>query len=181
MFLQRVGADLVQQPDAATFLAQVEDDAAAFLGDRLHGAAQLRAAVAVAAAERVAGEALRMHAGEHGRRGVDVAKAQRGVLESGREILEPVHLEIAVGGVELAGSAFEGVGHAGLLLRPDFSSTGNLPRLRGRVTVPRCPSLHPERVLLDPMLPGSSGPPGCARCSTISSRHRSPRPPGMRQ
>src|ERR1700748_3021065 len=58
------------------------------------------------------------------------------MLEPGREVLEPVHLEIAVGGVESAGSAFEGEGHAGLLLRPDFSSPGNFPAARGRVPAP---------------------------------------------
>jgi hypothetical protein len=53
-----------------------------------------------------------MHAGQHGRRRGDVAQAQGDMLEPGCQILEPVHLEVAVGGVEPAGSAFEGESHA---------------------------------------------------------------------
>ena len=78
--LQRVGAQLVREPDAAALLAQVEQHARAALGDRAQRRVQLRAAVAALRAEHVAGEALRVHA--HQRRlaaaHVALAPARRG-------------------------------------------------------------------------------------------------------
>ncbi len=58
--LQFIGTDLVQQADAATFLAQVEEHAAALLGDGGKRAFQLETAIAAQAEQRVAGQAFGM-------------------------------------------------------------------------------------------------------------------------
>ena len=62
LVLEFVGAQLVQQPDAAPFLVLVDEQAAALLGDALERQFQLRAAVAAQAVEDVSGEALGMDA-----------------------------------------------------------------------------------------------------------------------
>ena len=59
LILQFVGAQLVQQADAAPFLMLVDQQAAAFVGDRLQRQFKLRAAIAAQAVEDVAGQALR--------------------------------------------------------------------------------------------------------------------------
>ena len=56
--LERVRADLVAEADAAPFLAQVEEHAAAALGDEVEGAVELRAAVALERPEHLARQAL---------------------------------------------------------------------------------------------------------------------------
>ena len=66
--LQRVGADLVAEADAAPLLPQIDDDAAARRGDGGERAVELLAAVALERAQRLAGPALRMHAREQRRR-----------------------------------------------------------------------------------------------------------------
>ena len=66
LVLQRVGLELVAQADAAALVAaDVDDDARALGGDQLERALELLAAVAAAAAEDVAGEALGVDAHEH--------------------------------------------------------------------------------------------------------------------
>ena len=63
--LQSVGAQLVGEPDAATFLADVEHDAAPLLLHPLHRRVQLVAAITAQRTERIAGQALRVHPNEH--------------------------------------------------------------------------------------------------------------------
>src|SRR5207249_6712053 len=58
LILELVGLELVEQPDAPSFLMEVDDDAGPPLGDHPHGAVQLPAAVAARRAEDVAGQAL---------------------------------------------------------------------------------------------------------------------------
>ena len=58
--LQRIGAQLVDQADAAALLREIEQHAGALLGHAPDRAAQLRAAVAAQAAQQVAGEAFGM-------------------------------------------------------------------------------------------------------------------------
>ena len=61
LVLQAVGAQLVHQPDAAAFLREIEQHAAARLARwRAIGAAQLIAAIAFERAQKIAGEAFRM-------------------------------------------------------------------------------------------------------------------------
>ena len=79
LILQLVGADLVGEPDAAPFLVQVEEHAAALGRDALHGPRQLGAAVATAGAEHVAGQALRVDAHEHAFPVAHVAPHERDV------------------------------------------------------------------------------------------------------
>src|SRR5918995_3569310 len=63
--LELVGLQLGHQPDAAALVpAQVDDDATALSHDPVHRLVELRTTVAAAAAEDVAGQALRVHPGE---------------------------------------------------------------------------------------------------------------------
>ena len=71
LVLQRVGADLVEQADAAALLAQVDQHAAALGSDRRERGIALGAAVAAQRVERVAGEALGVHPHQHRRAVVD--------------------------------------------------------------------------------------------------------------
>ncbi len=63
--LQVVGPQLAQQPNASTFLAQIEQHALAFYGDLAHGFVELRAAIAAQGAKYIPGEALGMHPNQH--------------------------------------------------------------------------------------------------------------------
>ena len=65
VILQLVRAQLVSKADAAPFLTKVEEDAAPFFGDHLHGTVALRRAIAANRVQRVAGEALGVDAHEH--------------------------------------------------------------------------------------------------------------------
>src|ERR1043166_1675189 len=58
--LQRIGADLVGKPEAAAFLLEIEDDAAALFIQPRQRKPKLIAAVATARAEHIAGEASRV-------------------------------------------------------------------------------------------------------------------------
>ena len=60
--LQLIGAEFVEQPDAAAFLVLVNQQAGAFLRDAFERDLELRAAIAAQAVEDVAREALRMDA-----------------------------------------------------------------------------------------------------------------------
>ena len=65
LLLQRVGADLVAEPDPASLVAaQVDDGAAALLGDGGQGLFELRAAVAAQRADDVTGETFAVDADE---------------------------------------------------------------------------------------------------------------------
>ena len=76
MVLQFVGAQLVQQTDAAALLVLVDDEPPAFLGDLFQGQLELCAAVAAQAVENVAGEALGMDAHQGRRRALQIAHLQ---------------------------------------------------------------------------------------------------------
>ena len=65
VLLQAVGAQLVQQPDAAALLGEVQQHALALALDHRQGRFELLAAVAAQRVEHVAGEALRVHPHEH--------------------------------------------------------------------------------------------------------------------
>ena len=65
LVLEVVGAQLVQQPDPAALLGEVEEHAAALLLDHRQRRLELLAAVAAERVEHVAGEALGVHADEH--------------------------------------------------------------------------------------------------------------------
>jgi hypothetical protein len=58
MRLQRVGPDLVSEADAASFLAQVDEDARSGGGDLVEGALELIPAIALQALEDFAGQAF---------------------------------------------------------------------------------------------------------------------------
>jgi hypothetical protein len=58
--LQLVGPDLVQQANAPSLLAQVQDNAKGFLRDPLERRRQLIAAVTTQRAQRITGQAFRM-------------------------------------------------------------------------------------------------------------------------
>ena len=60
--LKRVGPQLVEEPDPAPLLVQIDDDAAPLLRDAPHGGVELKAAIAPLGREDVAGQALRVHA-----------------------------------------------------------------------------------------------------------------------
>jgi hypothetical protein len=71
--LQLIGAQLVDQTDAAPFLRQIEQDTGSSLADLGDGAAQLVAAVAAQRAQQIAGETFGMQAGQHRLGGVGLA------------------------------------------------------------------------------------------------------------
>jgi len=78
--LQLVGADLVEQADTTAFLTQVQQHAAAFLGDGTQGTLELEATIAAQAEQRVTGQALGMQAPQHRLTVGDVAEGQRDML-----------------------------------------------------------------------------------------------------
>ena len=77
LVLQRVGADLVEQADAAALVEHVDQHAAPGLLDLVHRRFELFAAVAALGAEHVAGQALRMQAHQHRLVRLDLAFDQR--------------------------------------------------------------------------------------------------------
>ena len=80
LLLQLVGAQLVEQPDAAPLLAEVEQHAPALGLDHRQRRLELLAAVAAQRVEDIAGEALGVHAHEHVLRSLDVALDERDVV-----------------------------------------------------------------------------------------------------
>ena len=96
LLLQLVGAELVEQADAAALLGEVEQDAAtlrpSICSQRL---LELRAAVAAQRAEHVAGHALRVHADEHVLAAVDVALDQREMVLVVDQLAEADRAELA--------------------------------------------------------------------------------------
>ena len=72
--LELVGADLVGDAVPASFLVEIEQDAALVLGHVAHGVAQLVAAIAFEAAEEVARQAGRMQAHGHGLGQIGIAR-----------------------------------------------------------------------------------------------------------
>ena len=80
----------------APFLVQVEQHAAALLGDPLHRRVELRAAVAARRVEHVAGQAARVHAHQHVLAVADVSLDQRDVGLAIDEALVGDDAELAV-------------------------------------------------------------------------------------
>src|SRR3546814_17745691 len=66
--LQLIGANLVQQANAATFLAQVKQHAAAFAGNGLQRGFKLRTAIAALAEQGIARQAFGVQARSEERR-----------------------------------------------------------------------------------------------------------------
>ena len=84
------------RPDpAALVTAQVHHHAASCLGDQPHRLAKLRSAVALDAAEHVAGQALAVHPDEHGVVAGDVTDHEREVGLTVEHALERVATELA--------------------------------------------------------------------------------------
>lgn len=79
------------------------------LGDDAEGAVQLLHAIAVAAAQGLAGHARGVEAGVEGPRGGDVAVRERQDVMPVDQVLEDVSPERAVAGLEVAGGDEEGV------------------------------------------------------------------------
>ena len=75
LILQLIGAQLIEQPDAAALLVFVDQQAAAFGGDGIEGQLELPAAIAAQAVEHVAGETLGMDA-HQGRAAGEIAHLQ---------------------------------------------------------------------------------------------------------
>ena len=90
LVLQRIGADLVGEPDAAALVEHVDDRAAAFAVDLLHGQLELLATVAAGGAEHVAGQALRMQPDQHRLFGRDLALLHHDV-QAGLELVRVDH------------------------------------------------------------------------------------------
>jgi len=80
LILELIRLELVQEPDAAPFLIEVNDHPPAFLGDHFHRRLELPTAIAPQRVEDIAGQTLRMHAYEHAGLRTDVAQHQRDVL-----------------------------------------------------------------------------------------------------
>ena len=101
LVLERVGADLVHQPDAPPLLVEIEQHAAALLDDLLHGRVQLPAAVAPRGMKQVAGQTRGVHAGEHVLPVANLSADEGDVRLSGKGVLEHTDVELAVVGWEL--------------------------------------------------------------------------------
>src|SRR5215469_3897189 len=93
--LQRVGLDLVLEPDPPALLAHVEDDPPALLLDHLHGRVELLATIAALGAEGVAGQALAVNAHEHGVVGADLTFHQSHVIDMVDVVLVHIRAELS--------------------------------------------------------------------------------------
>ncbi len=80
VLLQLVGAQLVEQADPATLLAEIQQHAAALALDHRQRRLELLAAVAAQRMEHVAGQALGVHADEHVVGALDLALDERDVV-----------------------------------------------------------------------------------------------------
>ena len=80
--LQPIGPQLVDEPDAPSFLREIEQHAAAGPGDGSDPAAQLVAAVAAQAGEQVAGKTFRMQPHQNRRGRIGRADQDRQMLEA---------------------------------------------------------------------------------------------------
>ena len=78
--LERVRPDLVEEADAAAFLIEIDDYAPPLPRDQLHGALELRPAVAALGPEHVARETFRVHPHQDARLAGHVALHQCHVL-----------------------------------------------------------------------------------------------------
>ena len=74
--LQLIGADLVQQADTTAFLTQVEQDTAAFMGNRTQRRFELETAVATQTEQRIARQAFGVQTAQYGRAIGHITKGQ---------------------------------------------------------------------------------------------------------
>ena len=124
--LQGIGADLIDEADAAAFLTQVDEDAATFFGDLAHGCGELLSAVAAERPEAVAGEAFGVDAAEDGRSVIDLPHGEGDVVLAIHAVHEAVDLKVAVLGREFGGGdAFD----EDLMLFPVFDELLNVADL----------------------------------------------------
>jgi hypothetical protein len=93
-------ARLRAESGAASLLHQVEDHAAARIGDARQRELELIDAVAVTAAVGLAGDARRVHARQHRLAAAQVAVCDRERIATGGDVLEHVRREVAVHGGE---------------------------------------------------------------------------------
>src|SRR5450759_4394433 len=96
LLLERVGLELVDEPDAAALLAHVEHDAEALRFVASQGLGELLAAVAAQRAEGVAGEALGVHPHEHVLAAGDVALDEGDVVAAVDHGFVAHGLEVAI-------------------------------------------------------------------------------------
>src|ERR1043166_2563001 len=94
--LQGIRADLVGESDAAAFLIQIEQDAAALRGNELHRRLELRTTVASRGAEHIAGQARGMDTREHVLAAADLTADERDMRRPVVRALIDVNGEIAV-------------------------------------------------------------------------------------
>ena len=124
--LQGIGADLIDETDAAAFLAQINEDAAAFFRDLAHGCGELLSAVAAQRSETVTSETFRVDAAEDGRSVIDLAHGESDVVLAIHAVHEAVDLKVAVLGREFGGGdAFD----EDLMLFPVFDELLNVADL----------------------------------------------------
>ena len=96
-------AGLADVADASAFLQKIEEDAGAFFGDDLERAFKLLHAIAIAAAQRLAGDAGGVQAGVKGLGADHVAMGERDDVVLVDQILENIGAKESVAGVERAG------------------------------------------------------------------------------
>ena len=108
--LQGIGADLIDEADAAAFLTQVDEDAPTFFGDLAHGCGELLSAVAAQRAEAVTGKTFRVDTAEDRRSVIDLPHGESDVVLAIHAVHEAVDLKVAVLGREFrSGDAFSGI------------------------------------------------------------------------
>ncbi len=93
--LQFVSANLVQQADTTAFLAQIEQHAAALVGNRAQCRFELEAAVTAQAEQRIAGQALGVQTTQHRLAVGHVAERQRDMFLASVLVEKTMHGEHA--------------------------------------------------------------------------------------
>ncbi len=105
VLLQTVCSNLIEQANAPTLLAQIDQHTQIFLGNHGHGCFQLRPAVAAQAGKNIAGQTFTVYAYE------DIFLAPYVTADNGQMLLAikgitvGVELKIAVGGRQVTHSA----------------------------------------------------------------------------
>ena len=137
LVLQPVGPELVEQADAAPFLAQVQDHARLQLADVAQGRGQLVTAIAAQRAQRVTGEALAVEADRH------VLLAEGVALDDGHVVLAVAVVPEAddVEEAELGGQVGDGGDPDADVVAPDavafVAGCGGDELIVGKVPEPR--------------------------------------------
>src|SRR5450631_244509 len=109
--LLHVRAELVEQADAASFMTgRVDQDAAALSGEHAKSQFELSAAVAAQRAERVPGQALGVHPGQHGLAVTEITLDERQVDKS-RPDPEGPRVELPGDSRQLDPSSFAKLAH----------------------------------------------------------------------